>query len=136
MPPAGTGRAAPAGWLDRTFRLAEHGTTVRTELVAGLTTFLTMAYIVFVNPSILGDAGMPKDAVFVATCHGNPRPMIRSNATTALIPRPEASANGRFVSSPIASVKIAAASAVPTVTASNGIPVLGLLRIAGLTKTM
>jgi AGZA family xanthine/uracil permease-like MFS transporter len=37
---------------------------VRTELVAGLTTFLTMAYIIFVNPSILGDAGMPKGSVF------------------------------------------------------------------------
>ena len=54
--------------LKRIFRLEEHGTTVRTELLAGLTTFLTMAYILFVNPSILGDAGMPKDAVFVATC--------------------------------------------------------------------
>jgi AGZA family xanthine/uracil permease-like MFS transporter len=54
--------------LERLFKLSEHGTTVRTELVAGLTTFLTMAYIVFVNPSILGDAGMPKGAVFVATC--------------------------------------------------------------------
>jgi adenine/guanine/hypoxanthine permease len=41
---------------------------VRTEMMAGLTTFLTMAYIIFVNPSILGDAGMPKGAVFVATC--------------------------------------------------------------------
>ncbi|WP_342104277.1 NCS2 family permease [Methylobacterium sp. SI9] len=56
------------GLLERTFRLAEHGTTVRTELLAGLTTFLTMAYIVFVNPSILADAGMPRGAVFVATC--------------------------------------------------------------------
>ena len=37
-------------------------------MLAGLTTFLTMAYIIFVNPSILGDAGVPKDAVFVATC--------------------------------------------------------------------
>jgi AGZA family xanthine/uracil permease-like MFS transporter len=37
-------------------------------MLAGLTTFLTMAYIIFVNPAILGDAGMPKDAVFVATC--------------------------------------------------------------------
>jgi AGZA family xanthine/uracil permease-like MFS transporter len=55
-------------WTERLFKLQEHGTTVRTELVAGLTTFLTMAYIIFVNPSILGDAGMPKDAVFVATC--------------------------------------------------------------------
>jgi AGZA family xanthine/uracil permease-like MFS transporter len=55
-------------WTERMFKLQEHGTTVRTELVAGLTTFLTMAYIIFVNPAILGDAGMPKDAVFVATC--------------------------------------------------------------------
>ena len=54
--------------LESVFRLAEHGTNVRTELIAGLTTFLTMAYIIFVNPSILGEAGMPKDAVFVATC--------------------------------------------------------------------
>jgi len=56
------------GLAERLFKLREHGTTVRTELIAGLTTFLTMAYIIFVNPSILGDAGMPKDAVFVATC--------------------------------------------------------------------
>jgi AGZA family xanthine/uracil permease-like MFS transporter len=55
-------------WTERVFKLQEHGTNVRTELVAGLTTFLTMAYIIFVNPSILGDAGMPKDSVFVATC--------------------------------------------------------------------
>ncbi|MBK4735661.1 NCS2 family permease [Noviherbaspirillum pedocola] len=55
-------------FLENTFRLKENGTDVRTELLAGLTTFLTMAYIVFVNPAILGDAGMPKDAVFVATC--------------------------------------------------------------------
>lgn len=54
--------------VERMFRLREHGTSVRTELVAGLTTFLTMAYIVFVNPAILGDAGMPREAVFVATC--------------------------------------------------------------------
>ena len=57
-----------SGLLKRTFRLAEHGTSVRTELLAGLTTFLTMAYIVFINPSILADAGMPRGAVFVATC--------------------------------------------------------------------
>src|SRR6476620_2048033 len=53
---------------ERFFKLKEQGTDVRTELLAGLTTFLTMAYIIFVNPAILGDAGMPKDAVFVATC--------------------------------------------------------------------
>lgn len=55
-------------FLDNFFKLSDNGTTVRTELLAGLTTFLTMAYIIFVNPSILGDAGMPKDSVFVATC--------------------------------------------------------------------
>jgi len=54
--------------LERFFKLHDNGTTVRTELVAGLTTFLTMVYIIFVNPSILGDAGMPKESVFVATC--------------------------------------------------------------------
>jgi AGZA family xanthine/uracil permease-like MFS transporter len=54
--------------MERYFKLKEQGTDVKTELLAGLTTFLTMAYIIFVNPSILGDAGMPKDAVFVATC--------------------------------------------------------------------
>lgn len=54
--------------LDRFFKLTQSGTSVRTELLAGLTTFLTMVYIIFVNPSILGDAGMPKESVFVATC--------------------------------------------------------------------
>lgn len=73
--PASTETARPAShgdgktsFLDRFFKLRENGTDVRTELLAGLTTFLTMAYIIFVNPSILGDAGMPKDSVFVATC--------------------------------------------------------------------
>ncbi len=54
--------------LDRFFELSAHGTTVRTEVLAGITTFLTMAYIIFVNPMILADAGMDRDAVFVATC--------------------------------------------------------------------
>jgi AGZA family xanthine/uracil permease-like MFS transporter len=54
--------------LEKLFKLKENGTDPRTEMMAGLTTFLTMVYIIFVNPSILGDAGMPKEAVFVATC--------------------------------------------------------------------
>lgn len=54
--------------LERYFGLAAAGTTVRTEVVAGVTTFLTMAYITFVNPLILQDAGMDFGAVFVATC--------------------------------------------------------------------
>lgn len=64
MPSGGAG----GGFLDRFFKLTEHGTSVRTEIIAGLTVFLSMAYIIFVNPSILGDAGMPKQSVFVATC--------------------------------------------------------------------
>jgi AGZA family xanthine/uracil permease-like MFS transporter len=56
--------------LERYFQLRAHGTTVRTEIVAGFTTFLTMAYIMFVNPATLSDAGMDRGAVFVATCIG------------------------------------------------------------------
>jgi len=54
--------------LERYFGLAQQGTDIRTEFIAGLTTFLTMVYIVFVNPIILGKAGMDQGAVFVATC--------------------------------------------------------------------
>ncbi|WP_414448123.1 NCS2 family permease [Burkholderia sp. 22PA0099] len=54
--------------IKRYFGFQEAGTDLRTELLAGVTTFLTMAYIIFVNPAILGDAGMPKESVFVATC--------------------------------------------------------------------
>lgn len=65
--------AAPTGggfeaMLDSYFQLAKNGTSVRTETIAGITTFLTMVYIIFVNPQILGAAGMDKGAVFVATC--------------------------------------------------------------------
>ena len=61
---------APQGMsaLERQFGLARHGTDIRTEFIAGVTTFLTMVYIVFVNPIILGKAGMDAGAVFVATC--------------------------------------------------------------------
>ena len=54
--------------LERLFDLAGHGTTIRTAVVAGLTTFLTMAYIVFVQPAVLSAAGMDFGAVLVATC--------------------------------------------------------------------
>jgi len=56
------------GLLERLFKLSLHGTTVRTELIAGLTTFITMAYIIFVNPNIMADAGIDHGAAFVATC--------------------------------------------------------------------
>ena len=54
--------------LERYFEFEQLGTDWRTEILAGLTTFITMAYIVFVNPSILHEAGMPLAAVTAATC--------------------------------------------------------------------
>lgn len=53
---------------ERWFRLSQSGTTVRTEVLAGVTTFLTMAYIIFVQPAVLGAAGMDQGAVLTATC--------------------------------------------------------------------
>ena len=57
-----------ASALDRRFELSARGTSARTEVLAGVTTFLTMAYIVLVNPAILGQAGMPVASVAAATC--------------------------------------------------------------------
>ncbi|MBZ9538383.1 NCS2 family permease [Modicisalibacter tunisiensis] len=54
--------------LNNYFKLDEHDTTIRREVIGGITTFLTMAYIIFVNPSVLSQAGMDQGAVFVATC--------------------------------------------------------------------
>ncbi|MFO7552121.1 MAG: NCS2 family permease [Haliea sp.] len=62
------GHPSAAGPLERFFRLSEHDTTVRTELIAGATTFVTMAYIIFVNPQMMAAAGMDPQAAFVATC--------------------------------------------------------------------
>ena len=53
--------------MDKFFKLKENNTNVRTEVVAGITTFMTMAYILIVNPSILSAAGMDQGAVFTAT---------------------------------------------------------------------
>jgi len=58
---------ASTRFLERTFHLSEQKTTVRQEVLAGLTTFISMAYILFVNPSVLGTAGMDKGAVFTVT---------------------------------------------------------------------
>src|SRR5678815_1195688 len=54
--------------IDRFFQLSVNRTTIRTEVVAGATTYLAMVYIAFVNPVILAEAGMDRGAVFVATC--------------------------------------------------------------------
>jgi len=57
-------------FLEKKFHLSENGTDTKTEIIAGFTTFMTMAYIIFVNPSILSDAGMPWNGVFIATIMG------------------------------------------------------------------
>ena len=54
-------------FLEKTFKLSEHNTNVKTEIIAGITTFMTMAYILVVNPNMLSEAGMDKNAVFTAT---------------------------------------------------------------------
>jgi len=54
--------------FENLFKLSENGTTIRIEVMAGLTTFLTMAYIIIVNPDIMSTTGMDKGALFVATC--------------------------------------------------------------------
>ena len=57
----------PPSFVERYFKVREKGSSVRTELLAGLTTFIAMAYILFVNPNILTDAGIPKDAAIAST---------------------------------------------------------------------
>ncbi|MGF1875025.1 NCS2 family permease [Photobacterium frigidiphilum] len=59
-----------SSFLERFFKLKEHETNVKNELIGGITTFATMAYIIFVNPSIMAATGMDPGAVFVATCIG------------------------------------------------------------------
>ncbi|MDT3393524.1 MAG: NCS2 family permease, partial [Bacillota bacterium] len=54
-------------WFERQFKIKASGSTIKTEIIAGITTFIAMSYILFVNTTILGDAGLDKGAVFVAT---------------------------------------------------------------------
>jgi AGZA family xanthine/uracil permease-like MFS transporter len=69
MPQTATASVNQAGGLlDRVFHLPEYKTTVQRELIGGLTTFMAMAYVVVVNPRILGEAGMPVEGVLFATC--------------------------------------------------------------------
>lgn len=60
-------KASSVGFLERQFKLKEHGTDVKTEILAGLTTFMTMAYILAVNPGMLSETGMDIGGVFTAT---------------------------------------------------------------------
>ncbi len=63
-------RENEVGLLESLFKLSEHKTNVKTELIAGLTTFVTMSYIMFLNPIIMSNTGMPFDGLFLATCLG------------------------------------------------------------------
>lgn len=96
-----TTQASGQGMLERVFKLREHGTTARTEVIAGFTTFLTMVYIVFVNPQILGVAGMDTSAVFVTTCliaaFGSILMGLFANLPVALAPAMELNAFFAFV---------------------------------------
>ena len=56
--------------MDKFFKISQHGSTVRTEIIAGLTTFFAMAYIIFVNPVFLSATGMDADGAMIATCLG------------------------------------------------------------------
>ena len=60
-------QSTPPSFAERFFKVREKGSTVRTELLAGMTTFIAMAYILFVNPNILADAGIPKEAAIAST---------------------------------------------------------------------
>ena len=53
--------------IERYFKIREKGSSVRTEILAGLTTFIALAYIIFVNPNILSEAGIPKEAAIAST---------------------------------------------------------------------
>lgn len=83
-------QATNKGFLDKIFKLTEHNTNVKTEVLAGITTFMTMAYILVVNSNILADAGMDKGAVFAATaiaaCLGSCVMGLLSNYPIALAP--------------------------------------------------
>ncbi len=76
--------------LEKIFAIQQRGSTVRTELIAGLTTFMTMAYILAVNPNVLSDAGMDKPSVFVATaicsCVATAAVALFANLPIALAP--------------------------------------------------
>ncbi|PWW25792.1 AGZA family xanthine/uracil permease-like MFS transporter [Cytobacillus oceanisediminis] len=63
--------SSQASLLEKIFKLSERKTNVKTEILAGITSFMTMSYIIFVNPSILADAGIPKEAALAATIYAS-----------------------------------------------------------------
>ncbi len=78
------------GILENYFKISERGSTVKQEIIGGITTFLAMSYIIFVNPAILGDAGMDRGALITVTCLASALATLLSgvwaNAPFALAP--------------------------------------------------
>jgi AGZA family xanthine/uracil permease-like MFS transporter len=116
---------AVAGVLERWFYLSEHGTTPRTEILAGVTTFVTLAYILFVQPALMSSIGLDLGAVFVATC-------LASAAATLLMaglanyPIAVAPAMGHNV---YFAFTVVVAMKVPWQVALGGVAIAGLLFI-------
>ena len=112
-----------SSWLDTVFRLSENRTSVRTEALAGLTTFLTLAYIIFVQPAVLSAAGMDFGAVFVATCvaSGIATLMMAAFANYPIAVAPAMGHNFYFT------FTVVLAGGVPWQVALGGVAVAGLL---------
>ncbi|HSJ39310.1 MAG TPA: NCS2 family permease [Planococcus sp. (in: firmicutes)] len=109
------------------FHLKENGTTVKTEVLAGMTTFLTMAYIVIVNPVILGAAGVPFDQVFLATIIAA---VIGTLWMALLANYPIAIAPGMGLNAYFTSMVLASGGTIDYVTAFAAVFVSGLLFVA------
>ncbi len=121
--------AAPTtdqGAIARRFAFAERGTDLRTEILAGATTFLTMAYIILVNPAILGQAGMPVAAVAAATCFaaGVASILMGLNANVPLALAPGMGLNAYFA------FTVVGAMGVPWQTALGCVLVSGIAFLA------
>ena len=139
-PPVSTPRPMPVAGSETVMPASRNPTSAMNRPmptpIDSLISFGTARMIASRRPAITSTSAIRPSITThaIATGHSSLRPRIRSKATIAFSPRPEASANGRFVAKPISSVKTAAASAVATATASKGMPACE--RIAGLTKTM
>ena len=113
-------------FLERQFHLAEHGTTPRTEVLAGVTTFLTLAYILFVQPALLSSVGLDFGAVFVATCLASAFAtlLMAGMANYPIAVAPAMGHNFYFV------FTVVVAMEVPWEVAMGGVAVAGLLFVA------
>ena len=110
-------------WLEAVFHLTEHGTSIRTEALAGLTTFFTLAYIIFVQPAVLSAAGMDFGAVFVATCvaSGIATLMMAAFANYPIAVAPAMGHNFYFA------FTVVVAGGIPWRSALGGVAVAGML---------